>query len=300
MGPDRLSSLPKKDRDWIAEWLSTRAGEEDDPLGTKVAWFTAAAAHFRLKSARLEARGPVKGASIQRVEDLLYSDLHHLSAWLTTSGGAHRLVHDDCAELARCLATASRLTYLHETLPPTSRSGYDCMYAKGVLLSLAARDFAAVSAYQASFPQLSKNGTGYLVDLANMLGCALGSGDAFAGWKTPMKRGHSKHERAVLEAIAAIIADDPAQFSTALEDVLSLHRAVARDDGLLRYFSITAHALYNLADRVMPSRSRLAPPSNALWDQDVYETSAAEADLESLKAYSPEIAVQAKMLPRRA
>ena len=149
MSKTRLSTLPKKDRDYVDGYLADRP----HLLGNLTEIVADRARTARATLGRWDQRPVRQDYAYKTPADLIASDLHFLASGVLEWGIAQRLVHENICDLRRAISLHGRLRYL-ESLYRTSAEG---LHLAPMMASQAVADDVAVQAFASTQPIASKS-----------------------------------------------------------------------------------------------------------------------------------------------
>lgn len=290
MRKTRFQALPKIDRDWIQRYAALHS----DWTGTIEALIDK---HRQLH------KDNISGLQTRSPGDTFASSMFFLASAIVQRAIIKRLLDDDVAELRRGMLFASRLQYLSQISQSPTYSGCDCLHVFNMLESYAVRDVSVIAAYLKRFPGPAKKGHPFTILLCNAVTAVLsGSGDLSQMLEKLRHRKEGKYDKAMLLCLAGIIEKDVASVRAALEEMLAGHRRKSTNEGMVRFFPIWTHGLFNLATDALQSGSATFPaPSNSeLWDQSFHEfitDGPKESSLQILDRFSPQLLQCAIDLP---
>lgn len=293
---DRLSSLPKKDRDFIQRFVFETHADLFPDTGDFCL-------EERLRCRRMiestANAGDRRGFLVRDEKDCVSFALGNVSNVLRNAALKARLTDGDVDRFVMLGTLRSRLLYCADLFDGPARFGGDCSHVRGLIWSLAFQDWSAVEAYMElrrppfSYGHITTRGW------ADCLFAIVSGIDAEPVTASFAARKLGKRDQAIAEALAAIAAGSRANFRASLEVVIKTHRRTSDAHGLNSYLPVEAYALASLARRERGSDlvSEIGP-SKGIWDQEFASFDGrCEPEFDLLASFSPILASMAKQLP---
>lgn len=195
---------------------------------------------------------------------------HCLQMHFVNIGIIERYLNNDLERMRACLSLSARAGFLMGVGSggKTYSGGCDCAHPYDMMNAAMCGDWAVLDRFAQVFPGPFKSGHHETVILCNGLYIALGHpiGDkALTDLRTAKA---SKHSRAMYDALIAIIERSPERLTTALKNVIKLHRKLDHTGSLNMMICIPAHALHRIWTR-SGGQSLAADLKGYLWDDAV-------------------------------
>lgn len=300
MSENRFEWLPKKDRDYVVNFVKARP-EYNEPLPDQ---FCDCRDRLITQIKRLETRPVGPAYHCKSATDLVQFSIDFLSSELLQRSVADRLLNDNFEKLITGLQLVSRLKYVENLAKTDAYSLTDCHHIFSVVESLAVNDTPAVRAYTDRYPSIAKSGGSWTKLYCNGVMMLLRGETDDSIVANLQKHNGGKYDQAVLSAVAAISKLESERLTILLEMVLSGHR---RKDpgGLLKYFCVTAHGIFNLASGYFASKNLPPPrePAHALWDVQFHDflqngkQDNFDDELQVIETLHPQLATWARDVP---
>jgi hypothetical protein len=210
-----------------------------------------------------------------------------------------RYMKGNVQDLLNGLHTYGRLNYLSNLLESFEHNGFYQENTYDLVNSVAGNDIALFQAYISNIaPNDGAIVNGIYVLLGEDSKHRIEVGKRLGEIAKNPQLG--KYEKAILTCLSTIIFHNSTDFSDSLQAVLSLHNRSYEtwyNANLLRYISLPAHALYNLAYHDFAKAGLEAPeePNHRLWDSDFWQL---VKDSGQKRTYTLDIKKEAPMLAR--
>lgn len=289
MAKTRLASLPKKERDFIADHLVPRP----HLLGNLRDIVAERADIGRNSLAGLDRRPARSGYAYGSAADIVASDLFHLAAEILQWGIARRLLQENVADLRRAMTLHGRLRYL-ERLHRASDEG---LHVGAMMVSQAVSDEQTVQAFVKTQPIAARSAHPADRIVCNLFTLAITpSPDLEVVVRRPRPK-LDHHTGHVADALEALLADDEVKFSNHTSLAAKTHLRVHAADGLVRYLPTAAHALTRLAAKRWDRPATALTPEGAEFDLELLSDGAPNLDADVLACYSPRLVEAVETLP---